>query len=267
MTRSNHYTFGDTDLAAERLRLLAEAFAPSSQRLLSSLESPGSLVVELGSGPGYLTELIRDTLRPRLVIGLQRSPAFVTLARSRVEGAVRFLEQDVTAVPFPVPPADLVYARFLITHLRDPESALRAWAHAVRADGRLVLEETAAMQSEDAALQEYYGIVVRLQAHHEQRMYVGNELDSLCDADSWRIERSLFTPVEVEAPKMARLHALNIRTWRQDAFIAENYASSHIDRLTADLDAIVSCERTARPVRCTLKQMVLRRRRSSGREG
>jgi trans-aconitate 2-methyltransferase len=263
MTSSNHYTFGDTDLAAERLRLLAEAFAPSSQRLLSSLESPPGLgVLELGSGPGYLTELIRDTLRPRLVVGLERSPAFVALARSRVTGAVRFLEQDVTSVPFPVPPADLLYARFLITHLRDPESALRAWSHAVEADGLLVLEETAAMQSEDAALREYYGIVAQLQACHGQMMYVGNELDRLCAADAWTIERSVFTPVEIEAPKMARLHALNIRTWRQDAFISENYAASHIDRLTADLDALVSGMRTARPVVCTLKQLVVRRLRT-----
>jgi SAM-dependent methyltransferase len=260
MTRPNHYTFGDTERAAERLRLLAETFAPSSRHLLSSLDPlPGGIVLDLGCGPGHTTELLLDTLRPELVIGLERSAVYVARARTRVREGLRFVQHDVTASPFPVPAADLAYVRFLITHLHDPQAAFRTWAGAVCAGGRLVVEETAAMASEDEAYREYYDIVGRLQAHHGQKLYVGDELDAFPDAGAWVIERSRRTPVALPAAAMGRLHALNIRTWREEPFIRERYASTTIDRLTADLDAVVERRRAAPPVTCTLKQLVLRR--------
>jgi len=42
MKGSEHYTFGDTDTAAERLRLLARVFEPSSSRLLAHSKPPAA---------------------------------------------------------------------------------------------------------------------------------------------------------------------------------------------------------------------------------
>jgi hypothetical protein len=39
MSDSKHYTFGDNDVAAERLRRLAEAYAPSTKAFLAHLAS------------------------------------------------------------------------------------------------------------------------------------------------------------------------------------------------------------------------------------
>ena len=48
MTESQHYTFGDTDLAAERLVLLARAFEPSTRAWLAELDLPrGARVLDL----------------------------------------------------------------------------------------------------------------------------------------------------------------------------------------------------------------------------
>jgi|SRR3990172_2982211 len=52
-----HYTFGDSDVAALRLRLLSETYAESSAALLASVVAPPGGALDLGCGPGYTTEL------------------------------------------------------------------------------------------------------------------------------------------------------------------------------------------------------------------
>jgi hypothetical protein len=48
-TKSEHYTFGESDLAAERLRLLAAAFEPSSEVLLRELGARAyGVAIDLG---------------------------------------------------------------------------------------------------------------------------------------------------------------------------------------------------------------------------
>jgi|GEM_PF-4849520 Trans-aconitate methyltransferase len=49
------YTFGDTDLAAERLRILDAVFAPTTDALLDDLVVRPSRVADLGCGPGATT--------------------------------------------------------------------------------------------------------------------------------------------------------------------------------------------------------------------
>jgi trans-aconitate 2-methyltransferase len=260
MSRSNHYTFGDTDLAVERLRLLAEVFEPSSRRFLSRLALPaGGIVLDLGCGPGYTTELLQTTLRPARTIGLEKSARLVALARARCQADLHFVEHDVLQTPFPAPLADVVYVRFLVTHLHEPERALRSWADAVRGAGRLVIEETAALSSADHTFSRYYALVERMQAHYGQRLYVGATLPEACDDSAWTIERNENAPLELDAQAMARLHALNIRSWGSDAFVRQADAAQEVELLAAALDAVASGRCPAPPVVCTLKQLVLRR--------
>src|SRR3712207_3402679 len=52
------YTFGDSDLAAARLAVVADAFAESSQRfILNSSPTSSEVAVDLGCGPGFTTHL------------------------------------------------------------------------------------------------------------------------------------------------------------------------------------------------------------------
>lgn len=57
---------------------------------------------------------------------------------------------------------------------------------------------------------------------------------------------------------MARLHAINVRTWRHDAFAAATFDPVEIDAITRELDAIVSGIRETTPVTCVMAQLLLR---------
>lgn len=259
--KRQHYTFGDTELAAERLATLARVFEPSSARLLERLARPaGALALDLGCGPGYTTRLLAEHVGCTRVIGLEQSPRLLEHATRQGSDRVSFAQCDVSKVPFPVPPAQVSYSRFLLTHLANPGEVLRAWATITPSDARLVLEETAFMTGQHPAFARYYGLVERMQAHYAQRMYIGRELEALPAAADWIVESAEIAVSDLAAEDMARLHFLNLQTWSSDAFARAHYSPSELSELGAELERIASGEISAPPVACGLGQVILRRR-------
>ena len=262
MVQKQHYTFGDSDLAAERLRLLARVFEPSSRRLLQSLRvTPSALGVDLGSGPGHTTRLLADQVALDRVVGLDQSPKLLERARrEHADERVSFAQCDVSVPPFPVPPAAVLYARFLLTHLREPAQVVRAWASAARPNARLILEETAFLRGEHAAFPRYYVLVERMQAHYGQRMYIGQDLEALSASAEWSIESAEIAVSSLPAADMARLHLLNLGTWSSDPYARAHYAADDLQDLSAQLAQIACGESNAPPISCGMGQVVLLRR-------
>ena len=255
------YTFGDSDLAAERLRLLAEAFAPSSRAFASRLgREPVRLAIDLGCGPGYTTALLHAATGAAATIGLDSSPRFLARAWRQRSRGVAFGEHDVARVPFPAPPAELIYGRFIVTHLADAGAAIARWAEAITPRGRLALEEVDAMTSDDPTLIRYYELVEAMQAARGQRTYVGRDLPALAPAERFVLERADVAPVVLPAAVAARLHALNFQTWRDNPFIVGNVAAAELDRLGDSLDALASGAYEAAPVRWRMAQVIFRKR-------
>ena len=74
------YTFGDTDVAATRLRLLHESFGPGSVAFLSDVATPDAgarVAVDLGCGPGRTTRMLGARARDDEPCG----PLDATMAR------------------------------------------------------------------------------------------------------------------------------------------------------------------------------------------
>jgi trans-aconitate 2-methyltransferase len=262
MVQEEHYTFGDSDLAAARLRLLAKVFEPGSARLLAHLADPGGeLALDLGCGPGYSTELLAQHVAAQRVIGLDQSARLLERAkRERRNPRVDYVCCDVSVPPFPVSDASFMYARFLLTHLRDPARVVRAWAKAAAPHARLALEETADMTGEHPAFPRYYALVERMQAHYGQRMYIGRELEALCASPDWVVESAEIAQFALPAKDMARLHLLNLQTWSSDAFARENYGAEPLAELAEQLQLVASGLVEASPIALGMGQVVLRKR-------
>jgi hypothetical protein len=260
-TSDTPYTFGDNARAADRLHLLAQAFEPSSRAWLgevSTLTQP-ACAADLGAGLAFTTELLAACVAPDRTVGFEASERLLARARRRAPW-LELYQHDVTRAPFPVEGVDLVYARFLVTHLASPAAALATWAAAFadgdRGGGRVVLEETAAMRSEDRTFSSYYEHVARLQAHHGQDMNVGARLAPLAIEVGYEVEHADLVSVVLDARTMARLHAMNVRTWREDAFARAAFDPRVLDAITADLDAVAEGAREAPPVTCVMGRLV-----------
>jgi trans-aconitate methyltransferase len=252
-----HYTFGDNDVARARLECLARVYEPTSRQLLGDLGLAPERAVDLGCGPGHSTELIHQVLRARETWGLDASESFIRAARDRVGPAIFFAVHDVTATPFPVRDVDLVFSRHLLAHLARPGAALAAWATMVSPGGRLVLEETAALESPDAVFAEYYAHVRALQRHYGQDTFVGSRLADIARETGWQLASFARVRVSLDARAMATLHAMNLRTWGRDAFASAAFDAQAIARMGEALAATAAGERESPPVVCELGQAVL----------
>jgi SAM-dependent methyltransferase len=241
---SDVYTFGTNPMAAARLALLADVYEAGTRALLNRWCPPSTdHAVDLGCGPGHTARLLHLVSGARRTTGVERSPQFVATARADAPDGVTIVEADVTRDPLPVEPADVVHARFLVTHLGAPHAAVRLWAGLLRPGGRLVLQEVARLVSREPALGRYYELVAQLQDHHGQALDVGQDLgriaaESLRPGSGLAVEHVAVRPWHPPVVAMATLHVLNLRTWRDDPFAAGAFDADELDALDDALSAI-----------------------------
>lgn len=258
MKQNNHYTFGTGQLAAQRLVLLARTYEEASEAFLLEWRTPPVRhAIDLGCGPGYTTALVQSCVRPGHMTGIDASGKLLAEAAHRLStSGIAWLQHDITNAPFPCGPADFLFCRFLLTHLDTPAVALRAWATAASPGARLLVQETARLDSDDDVIRRYYDMVERLQSSYGQALRVGDRLEALLGESSWTLRSSRSRIVERPAAVMARLHAMNLRTWSRDPKATALFSVDEIEGVQAELERIADGERAAKPVTTLLREIV-----------
>ncbi len=142
-----HYVFHGAGDGRERLRVLARVVAPSTHDLFARLGvSTGWRCLDVGCGGGDATVVLARLVHPALVTGLDVDESQLAIARQEAETAgivnVDYRCGDA-ALPedWPAGDFDLVYARFLLTHLPKPETVLDALVARARPGGLIAVED------------------------------------------------------------------------------------------------------------------------------
>ena len=97
--------------------------------------APGSRVLEVGSGLGILAADVAAAAADVQVVGVELSAEQIAAAVPRA--GVTLLQGDAHTLNFPDGSFDLVYARYLLEHVADPDRVLREM-HRVARPGGLV---------------------------------------------------------------------------------------------------------------------------------
>jgi len=254
------YLFGDSDLAARRLGVLADAFASSSRAFVSAAAGRRlRLGVDLGCGPGYTTHLLADATDCQRVVGLDNSAHFIGLAARTTTANVSFRFHDVTTVPFPDGRSDVIYARFLLTHLPDPEALIAKWATQLRPGGRLLVEETESIHTTEAVFATYLTIVEAMLNDRGHDLYVGRRLAVMQAPDASMTCNALTARVPVTNDLAARMFSMNIRTWKDNSFVQEHCSPASIQALEAGLADLAATPTEEKGIEWELRQLVLER--------
>lgn len=131
---------------AERLRLLARVMQPNTEALLRNTGlTTGMTCLDLGCGIGEVTLFLAAQVGPTgRVVGIDREEGFLELARQEAarlqvypefrQASALDLEDESTY--------DVIYTRFLLSHLREPERVLARMVRAAKPGGVIVVEDT-----------------------------------------------------------------------------------------------------------------------------
>jgi trans-aconitate 2-methyltransferase len=240
---SSKYAFGDTDLAAARLATVAEVFAPTSRSFLSTFAQRSfDLALDLGCGTGRTTHLVAEVLRPRRTVGIDSSESFVSLALPTAIDSISFVQYDATEVPFPTGAADLIYCRFLLSHLPRPQNQVAKWSTQLRPGGILLLDEIEWIRTTDPVFGTYLKIVVEMLERQGNELYVGSLLEAMPEpAELWQRSSQLVTLVPASR-QAAEMFLMNLRVWRDEPFVREAYEEETLSNLESDLAALAECE-------------------------
>jgi ubiquinone/menaquinone biosynthesis C-methylase UbiE len=203
---STTYAFRDSAVATERLALVAGLFDGTTRAFIRDHATVGArLALDLGCGPGHTTRLLAEEARPDRTVGLDRSAAFVAQAR---DGGVEAIVHDVTLTPFPPGRADLIFCRFLLTHLADRTATLDRWTRELALGGRLLIEEVEVIETDDPVFSLYLSTVRELLGRRGGRLEVGTELER------WGTSR--IVTVEPDPDAVAQMFSLNLEAWRDE---------------------------------------------------
>lgn len=145
MTDESHYIISSGDSGANRLGVLSRAMQAGTLGVLHRAGlGPGMEILDLGCGSGDMTVELAKLVGPTgRVVGIDSDDRALDHARSLSQacgvevrwrqGRVENLDEDSGY--------DMVYSRFLMSHLPDPVDALRRMRRAVRPTGWIVVED------------------------------------------------------------------------------------------------------------------------------
>ena len=234
------YVFGDTDVAARRLDLVAEAWTPPSTAFLrDDVPKRPRLALDLGCGPGYTTRLVAATTGAARTVGLDSSESFVDRARGDAPPGVAFLEHNLMDLPFPTGRVNLMYARFVLSHIPRPDRVVRAWMTQLELGGVLALDEVEWIRTDDPTLRRYLTMLSELLKARGSSLAAGPIVDKFDGGRDGRKRTSVVRVHPVPVTLAAELFAMNFAAWREDPFVRDGNDRDELDALADGLAKLV----------------------------
>ena len=163
----------------------------------------GMSLVELGSGPGFITKKLLDMLPNSEITALdidetllKDAKAYLTSEKPEAVSRLQFVHASVTDTKLPENTFDFAYARLLYQHLPDPVSASLETYRILKPGGKLVIydiddEISGIISPETPAWNQLKKKFAQAQAAKGGNRYIGRQL--------WRIlENAGFRNLDLE---------------------------------------------------------------------
>lgn len=136
----------DASAEIERLRAQALLSWDKEARTLAWFGlQDGLSVLELGSGPGFVTGQLLALLPSSRVTALEIDPGLLEKAKAYLRNVkgdrVRFVEASIMDTGLPDNRFDFAFARLIFQHLPDPDGAAKEIFRVLKPGGRLVISD------------------------------------------------------------------------------------------------------------------------------
>jgi len=237
----------------ERLRLLARVLLPTTQNLLerAGIDS-GMNCLDVGCGGGDVSfELARRVGPGGRVVGLDRDEIKLGLARDEARSLalmnVAFHASEIAAFEAELE-FDIVYARFLLTHLPSPAEAIARMQTWLRPGGMLVVEDIDFSghfcHPESPPFRRYLELYIQAARRRGGDPHIGPRLPALLhDAGFSNVSMHVVQPAGFEG-EVKLVHPLTMENIAQSVVEDGLASQAEVDQIIADLYEFAHSPRT-----------------------
>jgi len=220
---SDVYILKTGEAGTKTLELQHRALADGSYGHLKKAGlSPGQTVWDVGCGSGIMTEYFAKTVgETGRVYALDISREQIKVAKKRIEAAclenVTFVQKEITDLEgFPNDEADIVYGRFILMHLKNPEKALKTMHSLLKTGGMLALQESI-MSTTRACVEGYIKTLIALGQLKGVDFDIGTRLARLCQEIGFKKVQSNFFQPKMTAREAEEFFLGRSAEWEEEA--------------------------------------------------
>lgn len=228
--KEDTYILGTGKVASKKLDMQQEILGEASYKQLEKAGlSEGQTVWDIGCGGGAMTVYLAKVVGARgKVYAIDKSEEQLEIARAKIKSEglenVTFIQGDIRSQKdLPLGAADLIYMRFVLAHVKDPEVMIKRGKDLLKDGGVAVSQEsilsTFYNSSDHEVFREYvqaiadvgkkmevdYDLGKRLLPLYEQAGYVGTQVD--------------YNQPQVKIAYVKKTLPLDIAEWKDKAVV------------------------------------------------
>lgn len=249
------YTFGHTSTAAERLRRIAEFFNPLALDFIrNNLTQDAFQAADLGCGPGFTTDMLAKASHAPEVFGIDISEYFISLSRMQYPDYT-FIQGDVTNLESEQK-YDLLYCRFLLSHLKDIPNILKNWMEMLNPGGMIFIDELEDIYTDLPVFRKYLEISTALIKSQGAELYIGKLLKKYINGFRIKANNSNLIPVE-DSMAAGWFYPNTISIWDSEEFISNSISEFERKTISDELLELHNNEEEASNITWRMRQIVL----------
>lgn len=249
------YTFGHTFTAAQRLQQIAEFFNPLAYNFIcDNRDKNYNRVVDLGCGPGYTTDMLAKATEAKEVVGIDISDYFIELARKAYPD-YKFIKGDVANLNLNEK-YDLLYCRFLLSHLRGIHNLFNNWISLLNPGGIICIDELEDIFTDIPVFKRYLEVNSALVQSQGAELYIGKKLND--QLNGFQVKYNQSNVIAVPDSLAAGWFFPNtISIWETEEFVRNNISPGERKAIAMELLQIQNNRSKASNVTWKMKRIIL----------
>ncbi|MBN2533135.1 MAG: class I SAM-dependent methyltransferase [Spirochaetales bacterium] len=252
-----NYTFGTDIINEKRLKNMAGFFNPAAKSFIKRyLDNDIHTVIDLGCGPGFTTKMLSEIIDCNTLIGLDNSENYIKSARMNYTH-LKFYLHDVTKTPFPVK-ADILYCRFLLSHLSGVLSVVNKWIKELNQNGKILIDEVEDVITRKAVFKRYLTINDALVNSRGAQLFIGKALSTM--KFKGRVIHNTCDILPVSNRRAASWFYSNaISIWEKEGYVLNTVLEDERKKISCELKEIMESEDMKSDIIWHMRRMVIQR--------